>query len=96
MTTINPVSNVQTTDQDLVELAGFHAYRHYPPGKIITVNDKIFKVVDTQYGMSSGLDAVTVQNHETKELTVVYIGSEDNKDWIDTNAKLLADTPPHK
>lgn len=94
MTTINPVSDVQTTDQDLVELAGFHAYRHYPPGKIITVNDKIFKVVDTQYGMSSGLDAVTVQNHETKELTVVYIGSEDNKDWIDTNAKLLADTPP--
>lgn len=94
MTTINPVSDVQTTDQDLVELAGFHAYRHYPPGKIITVNEKIFKVVDTQYGMSSGLDAVTVQNHETKELTVVYIGSEDNKDWIDTNAKLLADTPP--
>lgn len=94
MTTINPVSNIQTTDQDLVELAGFHAYRHYQTGKIITVNDKKFKVVDTQYGMSSGLDAVTVQNNETKELTVVYIGSEDNKDWIDTNAKLLADTPP--
>ncbi|MGE7980524.1 SA1320 family protein [Psychrobacillus sp. NPDC093200] len=94
MTTINPVSNVQTNDQDLVELAGSHAYRNYPEGRIITVNDKVFRVVDTQYGMSSGLDALTVQNNETKELTVVFVGSADNKDWIDTNAKLLADTPP--
>jgi len=40
-------------------------------------------------------DALTVQNVETAELTIVFVGSEQSKeDWIDTNLRLPGRIPP--
>jgi len=84
-----------THDKDLVQLAGYHEYKRYENPKKIEVDGKKFKVIDTIYGTDSGLDALTVQNVKSGELTIVYVGSQQIKeDWLGTNAKLLSDTPP--
>src|SRR5699024_8766606 len=84
-----------THDKDLVQLAGYHAYKRYENPKKIEVDGKKFKVIDTIYDTDSGLDALTVQNVKSGELTIVYVGSQQIKeDWLGTNAKLLSDTPP--
>ena len=62
-------------DTDLVELAGYHAYQKPRITSVITINDKQFNVVDTNYDHHTGLDALTVQIIETAELTIVYVGS---------------------
>src|SRR5699024_603316 len=86
-----------TMDEDLVELSGYHAYNKYSNRKNIEVNDKAFKVVDTIHNPESGFRALTVQNVESKEISVVYVGSEPNvQDWILTNPMLLSDTPPQQ
>ncbi|ALC87787.1 hypothetical protein AM499_19735 [Bacillus sp. FJAT-22090] len=95
MTIINNVTRPNTNDRDLVELAGYHAYQKYEVNDILQVNGKEFYVIHTLYDTSSGLDALTIQNFETKELSVVFVGSEQlDKDWIGTNTKLLSDVPP--
>lgn len=95
MTTIKNVSN--TNDKDLVELAGYHAYRHYLVYQSIQVNGKKFDVIDTRYDSSSGLDALTIQNFETKELSIVFVGSEQlDKDWLETNTTLIGKVPPQQ
>ncbi|GAB3806938.1 SA1320 family protein [Virgibacillus kimchii] len=94
----NTVKKIDTTpiqDPDLVELAGHHAYNKPEVGSFIEVNNKHFDVVDTIYDHPTGLDALTVQNVETGELTVVYVGSEQlQEDWIDTNLRLPSRIPP--
>ncbi|MFZ0578221.1 MAG: hypothetical protein WAM41_12025 [Psychrobacillus psychrotolerans] len=95
MTTIKNVSN--TNDKDLVELAGYHAYKHYLDYQSIQVNGKKFDVIDTRYDTSSGLDALTIQNFETKELSIVFVGSEQlDKDWLETNTTLIGKVPPQQ
>jgi len=95
MTTINDVSN--TDDKDLVELAGYHSYKHYERFSNISVNGKRFDVLHTKYNSSSGLDALTVQNFETKELSIVFVGSEQlDKDWLETNTTLIGKVPPQQ
>jgi hypothetical protein len=93
--TINNVDQNATQDKDLVELAGFHAYQKPFEPAIIHINNKPFEVIDTNYGHETGLDALTVQNVETAELTIVYVGSEQlQEDWIDTNLRLPNRLPP--
>ena len=50
------------TDVDLVELAGYHAYRTVTESTVITVNGKELEVVSVVSDPESGLDAFTVQN----------------------------------
>ncbi|WP_026089147.1 MULTISPECIES: SA1320 family protein [Bacillus] len=94
MSVVKEVKRSNTNDQDLVELAGYHSYQHYETGNIITVNRKEFIVKQTTYNTSSGLDALTVENNITKEITIVFVGSEDDKDWLETNPRLLSEVPP--
>ena len=97
MTTVNPIhyTSSQTNDSDLVELAGAHSYAHYDINEVFKVNGKKFRVLDTVYETDSGLDALTVQNIDSKELSVVFVGSEQmDKDWLGTNTKLLGNVPP--
>ncbi|WP_164217819.1 hypothetical protein [Virgibacillus sp. YIM 98842] len=93
--TVNDVEQNATQDKDLVELAGYHAYNKPFEPAIIHINNKSFEVIDTNYDHPTGLDALTVQNVETAELTIVYVGSEQPKeDWIDTNLRLPSRLPP--
>jgi hypothetical protein len=39
----------KTTEPDLVELAGFHAYQHYDDADIVKVNGKNYRVIDLEY-----------------------------------------------
>ncbi len=87
-----------TTDKDLVELAGYHAYKINNKKDYLTVNGIEYKVVDKKYKDPSGLDAITVQKVGTKELTIVYVGTQTDKedglkDGI-TDLELLGDVPP--
>ena len=93
---INQVTYVNITDSDLVELADYHAYQYIPINKSIDVNEKTFLVWDVLYKTDSGLDALTVKNKETNEITVVFVGSDQlTEDWLLTNTKLVGDVPPN-
>ncbi len=95
--TINQVSNVNTTDPDLIELAGHHAYKKDPLNSNIVVNGKSFKVIHTNYNLESGLDALTVKNLQTNEITVVFVGSQQMvEDWGLTNSKLIGNKVPQQ
>ena len=94
---INQISNVNTTDLELVELAGYHAYQYPVKQENIEINGKLFKVIDTDYDGKSGLDALTVKNTETNEITVVFVGSDQlSEDWLLTNSKLVGDVTPQQ
>ncbi|GGL56628.1 hypothetical protein [Sporolactobacillus putidus] len=78
MTTIN-IKISKTPDQDLVQLSGYTIYQ-YPlkvrfPG--LHVNNHIYKIRDTTYGvMPSGLDAMTVQDLQTGNISIIYAGTD--------------------
>ncbi|WP_079529590.1 SA1320 family protein [Halobacillus hunanensis] len=80
-------------DKDLVELAGYNAYRNYANEQIMVVNGSEYRVVHTNYTDPTGMDAITVQNIDTKSYTIVYTGTGDKQDVI-TDVKLLSDVPP--
>ena len=63
-------------DIDLVELAGFHAYRLIVESRFITVNGKKCDVMHVIGDSETGLDAITVQNTITKDYTAVYEGTD--------------------
>ena len=86
-----------TNDKDLIELAGYHAYRNYKTSEVIEIKGKDFEVKNTIHDPDSGFRALTVENLETDEISIVYVGSEPNvQDWIFTNPMLLSDTPPQQ
>ncbi len=92
---VNQITNSKAKDEDLVELAGYHAYKHHNKNDVFNLNGSDYKVIDTRYDTDSGLDALTVRNFDTNELTIVFVGSEQLKeDWLGTNLKLLSDTTP--
>nr|WP_079708948.1 hypothetical protein [Paraliobacillus ryukyuensis] len=81
-----------TLETDLVELAGYHAYLKYDEGNNIAVNGNQYKVHNINDNISNGLDALTVQNLDNKEYTVVYVGTDkDQPEDILTDAQLLSD-----
>lgn len=87
-----------TSDKDLVKLAGYNAYNPYKTDDEFWVNGIKYKVINTHYYDPSGLDAITVQKVDTKELTIVYVGTQLNKedglkDGIN-DLELLGDVPP--
>ncbi|KAA0565733.1 hypothetical protein F0342_03295 [Bacillus sp. CH30_1T] len=85
----------KSNDQDLVELAGLHAYKEKKVDSYIKVNDTKYRVLNTQYNHPTGLDALTVRNELTKEITIVYVGTdaaaENGKQDLLTDAQLLSD-----
>lgn len=92
-------------DKDLVQLAGYHAYREYRKRDEIDVSGKTFLVENVKNDPSTGLDALVVRNvtpltekgdkNKDGELIVVFVGSDQIKgDWIDTNINLIGDTEP--
>lgn len=87
--------NIENNDKNLVELAGLHAYKGAGKRDILTVNNEVYKVLDTKYGDITGLDAMTVVNDTTKEISIIYVGTDaaaDNgKQDLLTDAQLLSD-----
>ncbi|UXH43327.1 hypothetical protein N5C46_16745 [Rossellomorea vietnamensis] len=87
--------NTKNNDKNLVELAGLHAYKGAETGDILTVNNEVYIVMDSKYGDITGLDAMTVINDTTKEVSIVYVGTDaaaDNgKQDLLTDAQLLSD-----
>ncbi|MED4202750.1 SA1320 family protein [Neobacillus mesonae] len=80
-------------DNDLVELAGYHAYISHRTNDRLKVNGNDYLVVNTRYDHPSGLDAMTVVNDQTGELTIVFAGTADKKD-VFTDAQLLSKIIP--
>ncbi|MGM0854046.1 MAG: SA1320 family protein [Bacillota bacterium] len=82
-------------DKDLVELAGLVAYQKPVRHKVVEVNGHTYEVIDTLYGDPTGLDALTVENVKSKEISVIYVGTDagavnGNQDLL-TDAQLLSD-----
>ncbi|KMK94809.1 hypothetical protein ABER02_07095 [Rossellomorea marisflavi] len=88
------ISN-KTSDKDLVELAGNHSYKDPKRNDKLDVNGTYYKVLDTRYEHSTGLDAMTVQNLKNGEISIIYQGTQTNKKNgmmdIITDAQLLSD-----
>ncbi|BBN98236.1 SA1320 family protein [Sporolactobacillus terrae] len=66
----------KTSDQDLVELAGLHAYKKYDKDKKFIVNRSRYVVKNISYTNINGLDAMTIQNFDTGEYTIVFQGTQ--------------------
>jgi YD repeat-containing protein len=105
----NPSTNITHNDKDLVQLAGYHAYKKYEKNDEIQVNGKVFLVINVINDSATGLDALTVRNttvydkngnlseerNYDGELVIVYVGSDQVLgDWINTNINLIGDTEP--
>ncbi|WP_018934395.1 SA1320 family protein [Gracilibacillus lacisalsi] len=82
-----------TSDSDLVELSGYHAYIEQRELNHININGTEYEVVNTNYKDTAGLDAITVQNLSTQEYTIVYVGTDkDQLEDLLTDAYLLSST----
>ncbi|MFC4619210.1 SA1320 family protein [Camelliibacillus cellulosilyticus] len=81
------------TDKNLVKLAGYYAYLNLRFDYKIKINGTYYYVEDDHHNDPTGMDAMTVQNIDTGEYTIVYTGSADLKDGI-TDLKLLSNVPP--
>ncbi|WP_412103613.1 SA1320 family protein [Rossellomorea aquimaris] len=82
-------------DKDLVELAGLVAYQKPARHKVVEVNGHEYEVIDTLYEDPTGLDALTVENVKTKEISVIYVGTDagavNGKQDLLTDVQLLSD-----
>ncbi|MEK5520319.1 hypothetical protein B5V89_12450 [Heyndrickxia sporothermodurans] len=78
----------QTPDQNLVQLSGFSIYKHPPRNSVVEVNKTEYKVLDTNYDtLPSGLDAAVVLDNTTGEISIIYEGTQPEKN----NADVLTD-----
>lgn len=59
--------------RDLIELAGYWAYKDLEVEKEFTVNGTLYKVIDVQ---TENPQALTVTNTLTNEATIIYVGSD--------------------
>ncbi|QOK25848.1 hypothetical protein IIE26_19500 [Cytobacillus oceanisediminis] len=103
MNTLNGSPNINenisiNNDKDLVELAGYYAYTYPKKGDILNVNGIEYQVRHEHYKDPTGLDAMTVVNMETEEISIIYVGTnahgEYGKQDILTDAQLLSDLTP--
>lgn len=77
-----------TSHDDLMDLASRYAYAEELNVDVsVWVNGKEFVVREVKEDARSGLDAFVFENVDTGELTVVFQGSHDLRDWM-TNATL--------
>lgn len=101
MNTLNgsPNKNISiNNDKDLVELAGYHAYTYPQRGDILTVNGIDYQVRHENYEDPTGLDAMTIMNMDTEEMSIIYVGTDASGKYgkmdILTDAQLLSDLTP--
>ncbi|MRX73936.1 hypothetical protein GJU40_17525 [Bacillus lacus] len=93
------ISKDSTTDQELVQLAGLHAYLEYENDHKIDIEGKEFLVYNTNYDHPTGLDALTLKNENTGEFIIAFVGTDAHAEYgmqdLKTNVKLLNGvTPP--
>ncbi|MFA9457782.1 SA1320 family protein [Halalkalibacter sp. AB-rgal2] len=88
----------RTSDRELVQMGGLHAYLEHEEGSSITIENRDFEVIHTEYNHPTGLDALTVQNLETGEYTVVFVGTDVESKYgmqdVKTNVQLLTGPTP--
>ncbi|WHY61592.1 SA1320 family protein [Cytobacillus firmus] len=103
MNTLNGSPNINenisiNNDKDLVELAGYYAYTYPQKGEILKVNGIKYQVRHEHYEDPTGLDAMTVVNMETEEISIIYVGTDAHGEYgkqdIITDAQLLSDLTP--
>ena len=64
-------------------------------GHVEIVNGKYYEVIDAEYDILTGLDAMALKNMETQEVSVVYVGSDQlTGDWLKTNTQLPSYVEP--
>ncbi|ENH97728.1 hypothetical protein J416_04161 [Gracilibacillus halophilus YIM-C55.5] len=81
-----------SSDKDLVELGGYHAYSELEVGDLININEDEYRVVHSKKDNDSGLDAYTVYNIKTEKFTVIYVGTNaDQTEDLVTDFDLLTD-----
>ncbi|MCZ0704462.1 hypothetical protein J2T56_002944 [Natronobacillus azotifigens] len=81
-----------TSDQDLVQMAGYHAYLEIPLDSHFEIYDTWYRVLDTISDTKTGLDAITVRNLTNEEIIVVYVGTDKNQTQdIITDIQLLSE-----
>ncbi|MDE5414230.1 hypothetical protein N7Z68_12685 [Alkalihalobacillus sp. MEB203] len=82
-----------TTDPELVQLAGLHAYLEHRELNRIEINKSEFLVYHTNYNHPTGLDALTLQNVSTGEFIMAFVGTnvhaEHGMQDLKTNVRLL-------
>ncbi|MCR6094985.1 hypothetical protein HXA31_13900 [Salipaludibacillus agaradhaerens] len=93
------INTTITTDQDLVELAGLHAYLEYGKDQVFEVNEKVYRVRDSYFNEDpTGLDAMTIQNMTSGEYHIVYMGTNVHGKYgtadVVTDVKLLTAPVP--
>lgn len=65
------------SDQDLVRLSGYNVYEHPAKNSKLDLDGPIYIVRDTNYDTNpSGLDAMVVQNQDSKEVSIIYEGTQ--------------------
>lgn len=82
-------------DADLLELSGYWVYqdeKEIYTGAILNVNGNSYEVLDVKKG-ANGLDAMTVVNTTTGEVTVVYQGTAGLDDVL-TDGELVTELTP--
>ncbi|MCM3707411.1 MULTISPECIES: SA1320 family protein [Cytobacillus] len=99
MNTLNGSPNTSiNNDKDLVELAGYYAYTYPQKGEVLKVNGIKYRVRHEHYEDPTGLDALTVINLKTKEISIIYVGTDASGKYgkmdILTDAQLLSDLTP--
>ncbi|WP_017473827.1 SA1320 family protein, partial [Amphibacillus jilinensis] len=95
------LDQLNTTDADLIKLAGLYVYLLPKRHSTIEVNDKMFKIRNTNFNKEkSGMDAMTVQNVASGEYHVVYMGTNIHGKYaiadIKTDAHLLTEATPQQ
>ncbi|MBM7542919.1 hypothetical protein [Amphibacillus cookii] len=95
------IDQTQTTDAELIELAGLHVYLEPKFESIIEIDDKTFEVVNDNFNkVKSGMDAMTVQNVASGEYHVVYMGTNAHGEYgmadIKTDIHLLTEATPQQ
>lgn len=76
-----------TPDKDLIELGGSSVYKNPVVNTVISINGNSYKVLNTNYKGAAGLDAITLANIETGEISIVYQGTQGIDDVL-TDASL--------
>lgn len=89
-----------TTDQDLIEISGKHAYNtKLEANATIIVNGQYYEVKNTNFNneSGSGMQAMLLENLESKELIIAYQGTDmnDKKD-IMTDIGLAGNVAPQQ
>lgn len=84
-----------TNDDDLMDMASDFAYTDLQVNDPLSINGRPHTVLNIVHDVDTGLDAFTIQNDTTKEITVAFQGSNGGTDWSN-NAVLISTLTPEQ